>query len=181
MATKGKRSNARDALLVVDMKGVEVDARSVPTLPAAEIRAAGQMGDVIQRALALNLLAGKVDPALLDEKTRNKVFTRSQRTDKSRFVKLLALDAGKLTAAWNAAQETRKVKRAVSLSGLVAAAKECGLIPKGEAPANSRAADASAADLAARIVAILGEPGLTPAKRIAEIAKLPEIIAAADE
>lgn len=176
-----KRSNtrdARDALFVIDQKGAEVDARSVPTMPAAEIRTAGQMGDAIQRALALNIIAGKVDPALMDKKQRDKTFTRSQRTDKSRFVRLLELDRAKLAEAWNKYQETRKIKRAISLSGLVAAAKEMGLIEKGEAPAAAKAADAGdVADLAARIVAIMATPRMTAAAKLAAIAELPEIMA----
>lgn len=165
-------------LFVVDQKGVEVDARSVPALKASEITAAGQMGDVLQRSLALNIIAGNLDPALLDKKERDKVFTRSQRTDKSRFVKLLELDRAALAKAWNAAQETRKVKRAISLSGLVAAAKEAGLIEKGEAPASAKAADTGdVADLAARIVAIMATPRMTAAAKLAAIAELPEIMA----
>lgn len=165
-------------LFVIDMKGAEVDARSIPALKASEIHAAGQMGDTLQRVLALNVIAGKVDPALLDKKERDKVFTRSQRTDKGRFIKLLELDPAALAKAWNAAQETRKVKRAISLSGLVAAAKEAGLIPKGEAPQTGASETANPSELAAKIVSILSVPGMTPAKRLAAIAALPEIIAA---
>lgn len=164
-------------LFITDAKGAEVDARSVPALKASEIHAAGQMGDTLQRALALNVIAGKVDPDLLDKKTRDKVFTRSQRTDKGRFVKLLALDAAALAKAWNDAQETRKVKRHISLSGLVAAAKEAGLIAKGEAPQTGASEAADDGDLAAQIAAILAT-GDTAAKKVAAIKAIEAIDAA---
>lgn len=178
MAKQDKAERSAKALLVVDQKGVEVDAQKAPVVSAAEVSAAGQMGDTLQRVLALNILAGKVHPDLLEKKTRDAAFTRSQRTDKGRFIRLLELDRAALLKAWNDAQSRRKVKRAVSLSGLVAAAKEAGLIPKGEAPATSRAAgDASAADLAERIVAILATPRMSPAAKLAKIAELPEVAA----
>lgn len=175
--TKAKTIKA--AAIMVHDGAAETDARSIAPVMGAEVQASGN----VLRALALNVMAGTVSVDFTDAKARDKFFPRSLKNDKLYLVKLLELDAGALCKAWNAQQEARSRRWPVTLSGLVKAAKEAGLIAKGAAPAKGASEGGDAEELAAaladKIAAILAS-NLTPAKKLAAITALPDVADACD-
>ncbi len=136
-----------------------------------------RVGEALLRGVAGAFLLNGPDENLLKH-----TWGESLKSHRSLYVKLCKeVQPAAARAAWNAAVESAERKREVSLSGLVRACKEAGLIKKGEAPAKKESeAESDAHALAVQIVAILSAK-VTPAAKLKAIAALHEVAAVIDE
>jgi len=112
-------------VLVQDGNDDWVNAASAPVVTLDQIlKSAGTI-----KSLGFNVLAGTFDQTLA-----TKAWGAALKSEKSHFVKLVAVCAAHgreaLVKAWNARQEAAKRKAEVSLSGLVKAAGDFGLVEK---------------------------------------------------
>ena len=127
-------------------------------------------GGAVRAAFVSLLLAGA------DSTLATSTWPRALRSMQGQYRRLAALDVTALRNAWNGAQETRERKTAINANGLIQAAKDAGLIAKGNAPASKD--ETATSDLAYDIAKILSTG--TPAQQIKAIRALTEIISAMD-
>lgn len=105
---------------------IYIDAAGVPVVKAAEIAASGN----VLKALALNILAGNIDAALLDKDGQKVAFaSRAVKDSKTAFSKLLACKASDIRAAWEAEQAGRKRLTEPTLQALAKCMREPGAAP----------------------------------------------------
>lgn len=136
------------------------------------------VGEALLRGVAGAFLLNGPDENLLKH-----TWGESLKSHRSLYVKLCKeVQPAAARAAWNTSVESAERKREVSLSGLVRACKEAGLIAKGEAPSRkeSEGTESDAHALAVQIVAILSAK-VSPAAKLKAIAALHEVKAVIDE
>jgi len=135
------------------------------------------VGEALLRGVAGAFLLNGPDEGLLKN-----TWGESLKSHRSLYVKLCKeVQPASARAAWNVAVEAAERKREVSLSGLVRACKEAGLIAKGESPAKKEeTTESDARALARQIVAILSAK-VSPAAKLKAIAELHEVKAVIDE
>lgn len=105
---------------------VFIDAASVTVVKAAEIAASGN----VLKALALNVLAGTVDPELLSKDGQKIAFSsRAVKDSKTAFNKLLSCKASDIRAAWEVEQSSRKRLTEPTLQALARLMREPGAAP----------------------------------------------------